>query len=176
MCGKDFEPKNERQKYCSAQCKERAKARLDLDADWPSLIFTCPGCGKRVVTMPGTKDMRTKFCSHSCAARYYSRHKREALLASGYQKGYLDGQRAMRLQLHKASVALRTVLGKNLNYRRCSQLLAEMKLHEEELCQKKGCIALNPKKRRFYYEAYLKSPERDLEIRTPEEQLEIKKR
>lgn len=48
-CGKRFRPRSNRQKYCSARCKQGTA--------------TCEGCGKTFVRKPGTVG---RFCSTAC--------------------------------------------------------------------------------------------------------------
>lgn len=89
QCGKVFMPLSVNQKYCSAYCGNKYRRLHDVSLENPSITFSCSQCGKVVVTEAGTRDKRTRFCSHSCEKKYW-RHphwERKGTLtnASGWQ-------------------------------------------------------------------------------------------
>lgn len=61
FCGKEFEAKTQNTKYCSANCKE--KARIERNR----VEMTCLHCGKKFM---GSPDWGTQFCSKSCATAH----------------------------------------------------------------------------------------------------------
>ena len=63
-CGTEIEPRSVNQKYCSHRCA--CKASYHKRVSFESVTFTCSMCGKTVVTDPGRKDKRTRFCSQEC--------------------------------------------------------------------------------------------------------------
>lgn len=63
VCGKTFTKKNNRQKYCSAECREKEIAvKASRTKIGTSLI--CPVCGKSFVK----KTANQSYCSRRCAA------------------------------------------------------------------------------------------------------------
>lgn len=58
-CGKTFEPKSARHRFCVPQCR-RPK---------PQEPATCEGCGATFLRRRGTTAYVQRFCSRRCAAR-----------------------------------------------------------------------------------------------------------
>lgn len=71
QCGEEFTPATVVQKYCSRLCKERYYRHHDINAEYPSITFTCAQCGRTVVTEGGAKDKRTRFCCASCEKKFW---------------------------------------------------------------------------------------------------------
>ena len=73
-CGSYFERTNNSQKYCSDDCKTKAKKLFDKYHNYmkyrarkrnkPRIIATCQYCGKEFVKTHGNK----KYCSATCSA------------------------------------------------------------------------------------------------------------
>ena len=75
-CGEEFTPGTVIQKYCCTACARKYCSKHDMDAEYPSITFTCAECGHTVVTEGGTKDKRTRFCSHECEKKYWKHQTR----------------------------------------------------------------------------------------------------
>lgn len=71
QCGAEFAPRTMLQKYCSTSCRRKYNSRHNMDAEYPSITFTCAQCGKTVVTEGGIKDKRTRFCCRSCEKKFW---------------------------------------------------------------------------------------------------------
>lgn len=70
-CGGEFAPLSINQKYCCGKCRESYSRKHQMDKFYPSITFSCAQCGRTVVTEGGTKDKRTRFCSHECEKKYW---------------------------------------------------------------------------------------------------------
>ena len=42
-----------------------------MNKEYPSIEFECSQCGRKVVTVGGTRDKRTRFCSSQCEKKYW---------------------------------------------------------------------------------------------------------
>lgn len=77
VCGKEFTPVRNIQRYCSSTCRRYAlhhginDNRVEEPAYMPTIReFTCLRCGKRV-RITNSRDCRTKFCSQHCEKLYW---------------------------------------------------------------------------------------------------------
>ena len=70
-CKEEFIPLTINQKYCSRICGYKFRKNYNVEKDYPSITFSCAKCGRVVVTEPGTKDKRTRFCSSVCEKKYW---------------------------------------------------------------------------------------------------------
>ena len=76
-CGKTFQPKTKRQKYCSRHCERQATAERYANRDEPPVPinatpideFICKNCGKTVFIYSRT-DQRSSYCCGKCAVKY----------------------------------------------------------------------------------------------------------
>lgn len=75
ICGAEFEPANERQRYCSKRCKNLQKSRRNNERIKVARaaargVVKCAWCGEEFTP----KNIRARFCSKHCwdAAYYHS--------------------------------------------------------------------------------------------------------
>ena len=75
ICGAEFEPANERQRYCSKRCKKRQQSRRNNERIKAARaaargMVKCAWCGEEFTP----KNIRARFCSKRCwdAAYYHS--------------------------------------------------------------------------------------------------------
>jgi endogenous inhibitor of DNA gyrase (YacG/DUF329 family) len=66
ICGKEFTPTNNRQKYCCEKCWWRGHGKEHRQESKLRINRKCPNCGK----MFATTDGRKKFCSDKCKIKF----------------------------------------------------------------------------------------------------------
>ena len=86
-CGKQFAPLSVTQKYCSSKCGQRYRRKHGVTL--VSVTFRCAQCGRKVVTEPERRDMRTRFCCAECERKYWKHPPHE-------QNGYRQNFRSLR--------------------------------------------------------------------------------
>ena len=87
VCGKEFESPTGTAKYCSSNCKE--KARIERNR----VDMVCPQCGKHFM---GSPDHGAKFCSLACAAASTSITKMLTCIDCGKQFEFHGRTRKLR--------------------------------------------------------------------------------
>lgn len=70
-CGEEFDQMTTTQKYCCEKCGYQYRKTHNVNEEYPKIIFNCSCCGKQVETEGGTKDRRTRFCSHTCEKKFW---------------------------------------------------------------------------------------------------------
>lgn len=68
QCGAKISPESRRRKYCSDQCKDRAKyekAKMAKKSE-PQAVYVCQWCGKEFTSDRAGR----KFCGHDCLHNY----------------------------------------------------------------------------------------------------------
>lgn len=63
-CGKEFESKSKRNRFCSTKCKNKSF----YDRNRPEKVVVCKNCGKEFTYKPRRYKKPRLFCSRACAA------------------------------------------------------------------------------------------------------------
>lgn len=79
VCGKEFTPTRNNQKYCSRECYHSLpvwnKDKKGLQKAWnkQNVFSTCEYCGKKYKTVK-SQIGKTRFCSRACQNKWHAKH------------------------------------------------------------------------------------------------------